>query len=80
MNLIKKSFYSVVFRSDFKNAKVIPLHKEKLKADENNYQPICLRLVRSKIFERVMFKRVYAYFENIDLFFFVINSVFGKST
>ena len=42
---------------------VIPLHKKGLKSDVNNYRPISLLSVVSKIFERVVFKHVFNFFQ-----------------
>ena len=52
-----------VFPKILAEAKVIPLHKEGEKTDEKNYRPISLLSVCSKIFERVMYNRVYYFFE-----------------
>ena len=52
-----------------KKAKVIPLHKDGLKLDENNYRRISLLIVWSKIIERALFIRIYAYMEYHNLFF-----------
>ena len=49
-------------------AKVIPLHKEGDKTDEKNCPPTSLLSVCSKIFERVMYNRVYHFFEKNLLF------------
>ena len=72
--LVNKSFKKGFFPSLLRKAKVIPLHKSGLNLDENNYRPISLLIVWSKNFERVMFNRVYYYFESFSLFF---NKQFG---
>ena len=48
---------------------MIPLHKDGSKSVENNYRPISLLNVWSKIFERLMFNRVYFYMEHFSLFY-----------
>ena len=58
-----------MFPSDLKQAKIIPLHKGGSRLDENNYRPISLLKVWSKIFERAMFVRLYQYFENFSLLY-----------
>ena len=69
VSLVNKSFSSGAFPSDFKNAKFITLHEGKSKAVEINYKPISLLLDWSNVFKRVMFNRVYGYFEILDLFY-----------
>ena len=66
--LINMSFREGVFPKIFAEAKVIPLHKEGDKTDENIYRPISLLSIWSKIFERVMYNRVYLFFEKHLLF------------
>ena len=46
----------------------MPLHKAGAKDDVNNYRPISLLIVWTKIFERIMYNRIYTYFETFDLF------------
>ena len=67
--LINCSVAQGMFPSDLKQAKVIPLHKGGSRLDENNYRPISLLKVWSKIFERAMFVRLYQYFENFNLLY-----------
>ena len=47
------------FVNDFKKAKAIPVHKKGFKTDVNNYRPISLLPVTSKILERIFYKRLY---------------------
>ena len=58
-----------MFPSDLKQSKVIPLHKGGSRLDENNYRPISLLKVWSKIFESAMFVRLYQYFVNFNLLY-----------
>ena len=60
-----------------KKAKVIPLHRDGSKLDENNYRPISLLIVWSKIIERALFIRLNAYMEYHNLLF---NRQFGFRT
>ena len=48
--LINKSLSEGIFPSSLKLAKVLPLHKNGSKDDVNNYRPISLLVVWSKIF------------------------------
>ena len=61
--LINKSLSEGIFPSSLKLAKVLPLHKNGSKDDVNNYRPISLLVVWSKIFERVVFNRFFNYLE-----------------
>ena len=67
--LINRSFDEGIFPVSLKKAKVIPLHKDGSKTDVNNYRPISLLTVWSKIFERVMYNRMYNYMEHFSLFY-----------
>ena len=66
-HLINLSFSTGVFPDALSNAKVFPLHKEGSKVDENNFRPISLLYVWSKIFERVMYNRLYSLIKCINL-------------
>ena len=57
--------YSSIFPSDLKKADIIPIHKKKCKFDIENYRPVSILLVLSKIFERCMFDQMYSYFNQI---------------
>ena len=67
--IIHKSFEEGIFPDDLKKAKVIPLHKDESKLDENNYRPNSLLIVWSKIIERALFIRIYAYMEYHNFLF-----------
>ena len=67
--LINKSFSQGVFPDKLKRAKVIPMHKSGSRVDENNYRPISLLIVWSKIFERAMYTRIYNYLEKFSLIY-----------
>ena len=58
-----------VFPDKLKVAKVIPLFKKGDPTLLTNYRPISLLLSLSKIFEKVIYQQLYAYFENSNLFF-----------
>ena len=67
--IINKSFEEGIFPDDLKKAKVIPLHKDGSKLDENNYRPISLLIVWSKIITW-----------NIIICFYIGNSDFVLNT
>ena len=56
--IITKSFENGIFPKLLKIAKVIPIFKEGSKTDVKNYRPISLLSIFSKIFEKVMHKRL----------------------
>ena len=58
-----------IFPEDLKRAQVIPLNKGDSKVDLNNYRPISLLIVFSKIFERIMYNRIYQYLEHFQLLY-----------
>ena len=58
--LINFSFDKGIFLKELTRARVLPLHKEGSKLDQNNYRPtISFLVVFNKIFERAMYNRVY---------------------
>ena len=54
------------FLDRLKYAKVIPIHKKGPSTDPSNYRPISLLSVFSKILERLMYGRLYAYLEKLN--------------
>ena len=54
--IFNKSFIEGIYPDQFKLAKVIPLHKDEEKDYVNNYRPISLLPVMSKIIEKIMFR------------------------
>ena len=56
------------FICDFKKAKVIPVHKKGSKLDVNNYRPISLLPVMSKILERIVYKRLHSFLNQAKFF------------
>ncbi|XP_057292368.1 uncharacterized protein LOC130618404 [Hydractinia symbiolongicarpus] len=65
--IINKSFELGKYPSLLKTAKVIPVHKGDSKLDVSNYRPISLLPVVSKIFEKVMFDRLYNFVTKMNL-------------
>ncbi len=56
-----------VVPSEWKSARVIPLHKKGPKNLLNNYRPISILPVISKIFEKVLYEQLYDYFISNNL-------------
>ena len=68
-HIINQSLCTGIFPDRLKIAKVIPLFK---KGDEHiidNYRPISLLPVISKVFEKIVFDQLYQYFTDNDLIF-----------
>ena len=63
-NLIQ-SLINVKFPHCLKQAKVIPAFKKEEKLDKSNYRPVSILPVISKIYERLMYDRMYKYFDQI---------------
>ena len=66
-HVINLSIQSNIFPSNWKTAKVIPLHKKGEKIFPKNYRPVSLLPVFSKILEMVLFSQLVEYFENNGL-------------
>ena len=74
VSIINTSFISGIFPDRLKLAKVIPIFKAGSKLDVNNYRPISLLSVFSKIIEKIMHSRLYSFFETNNVFY---SSQFG---
>ena len=61
--LVNESFSTGIFPDQFKIAKVITLHKKESAENPSNYRPISLLSVFSKIFEKIVHKRLYDFLE-----------------
>ena len=73
--LVNACFENGYFPDILKTAKVIPLHKKDSKLHHLNYRPISLLSVFSKIYEKLIYSRIYSYLVKRDLIF-PNNSVF----
>ena len=65
--IINQSILTGIFPDQLKLAKVKPLYKKGDKCCLNNYRPISLLPTISKIYERVMYKQLYQYFNENKL-------------
>ena len=61
--LVNESLLCGIFPEKLTLAKVTPVFKKGSTQDKDNYRPISVLSVFSKIFEKVMYKRLYAYLE-----------------
>ena len=67
--LVNLSFENGVFPDMLKLAKVIPLHKKESKFNYVNYRPISLLSVFSKIYEKLIYCRIYTYLTKYNLIY-----------
>ena len=72
--IINKYFMSGVFPDILKIARVLPLHKGGSLDKVINFRPISILSSISKIFERLMFNKMYSFIEKYQIF---DNSQFG---
>ena len=68
-SLINDSFLCGIFPSKLKLAKVTPVFKKGSRQDKDNYRPISVLSIFSKIFEKAMFKRLYGYLESCNILY-----------
>ena len=57
--------FSSNFPSNLKAADILPTHKKKDKSDIENYRPVSILPMLSKIYERCMYDQMYKYFDQI---------------
>ena len=67
--LINLSYENGSFPSTMKLAKVIPVHKKGSQVDLDNYRPISLLSNINKVFEKIMYSRVYDFLSSQNIFF-----------
>ena len=72
--LVNLSVQKGVFPDELKRAKVIPLHKGGDKRDISNWRPISILPLFSKIYEKVVYKKIYEYMNSLG---FLSDSQFG---
>ena len=66
-HIFKLWFTSVVFPGNLKHAKVTPIFKSNDKLSVNNYRPISLLPVFSKVLQKLMHKRLVSFFYKCNL-------------
>ena len=67
--IINQIFNTGIFPDELKIAKVIPMLKKRDKSDLNNFRPIPILPVISKIIERVLHNQIYAYLNQHNLLY-----------
>ena len=68
-NLINLSFGMGKFPTSIKQAKITPVHKKGSRLNVDNYRPISLLSNINKIFEKLMYKRIYNFLSVQQSFF-----------
>ena len=67
--IINQSLCTGIFPESLKIAKIIPVYKKENPHITDNYRPVSLLPILSKIFEKVVFIQVYDYFTENDLLY-----------
>ena len=65
--VINKCLFQGIFPNELKIARVIPLHKKGDHANMNNYRPVSILPVFSKIFEKIVLKRLVGYLDAANI-------------
>ena len=58
-----------IFPFDWKKGNIVPVHKKNDKQRLNNYRPLSLLPICSKILERLIFNKMFVFFIENDLIF-----------
>ena len=66
-HIINFSITTGIFPDEWKLARVSPVYKEGAKNDPNNYRPISVLPLISKLIERIVFDQFYGYLVVYDL-------------
>ena len=67
--IFHSSFNEGIFPEQRKVAKVFPIFKVGSTEEEENYRPISILPIFSRVLERIMYNRTYQYFKENDMFF-----------
>ena len=67
--LVNQSFETGIFPDCLKLGKVNPLHKKDSCDKPSSYRPISILSVFSKIFEKIMHKRLYNFLDTYDILY-----------
>jgi exonuclease III len=68
-HLFNRSFVNISYPEEFKIAAIVPIHKKDDKCDVSNYRPISLLPQISKVFEKVIYKRIYTFLQRSNFTF-----------
>ena len=67
--IINQTFYDGVFPKELKIAKVIPIYKSGSTMELNNYRPISVLNIYSKVFERIMYDRLTQFLDKYNILY-----------
>ena len=67
--IFSKSILTGIYPSEWKTAKVTPVFKKGIKSDPNNYRPISVIPIVSKVFEKIVYNQLYHYLNESKLLF-----------
>ena len=67
------------FPDEWKIAKVTPIFKKGSKSDLNNYRPISVLPIVSKLFEKIIYQQLYDYLDKKKNSWIFINPAFDRS-
>ena len=59
--IFSNSILTGIYPNEWKSAKVTPIFKKGLKSDPNNYRPISVIPIVSKVFEQIVYNQLYHY-------------------
>ena len=66
-SIFLKSILTGIYPNDWKMAKVTPLFKKGIQSDPNNYRPISVIPIISKVFERIVYNQLFHYLDDNKL-------------
>ena len=66
-SIFSKSILTGIYPNNWKTAKVTPLFEKGLKSDPNNYRPIYVIPIISKVFERIVYNQLFRYLDDNKL-------------
>ena len=66
-HILNRSLTTGIFFDSWKTAKVFPIHKGSAKTDPNNYRPISVLPILTKMFEKIVFDQLYLYLTQNDI-------------
>ena len=65
--IFNESLLTGIFPNDWKEAKVIPVHKSGTKSNMNNYRPISIISIIAKTTEKLEHKQIYSYLQQNNI-------------
>ena len=65
--IFQNSLVAGIFANDWKKANMVPIHKKNYKQIVSNCRPVSVLLICSRIFEKLIFNELFAFFEKRNL-------------